>query len=77
MHYVLTKLEKYRINSACWSMARQVGKGFIIELFARENYKHYISINFDKKPAYQAIFDGDLDAETIIKQITLRVPGSR
>jgi len=56
--------------------ARQVGKTFIIELFAQENYKHYTSINFDKNPAYKAIFDGDLDAETLIKQISLRVPGA-
>ena len=56
--------------------ARQVGKTFIIELFARENYKHYTIINFDKNPGYNAIFDGDLDTETLIKQISLRVPGA-
>ena len=69
---------KNRENKQCLLVngARQVGKTFIIELFARENYKHYIPINFDKKPAYKAIFDEDLDAETIIKQITLRVPGA-
>ncbi|MCL2811320.1 MAG: AAA family ATPase [Clostridia bacterium] len=55
--------------------ARQVGKTFIIELFARQNYKYYITINFEKTPTYKAIFDGDLDAETLIKQISLRVPG--
>ena len=56
--------------------ARQVGKTFIVERFARENYAHYTSINFDKNPAYKVIFDGDLDAETLIKQISLRVPGA-
>lgn len=56
--------------------ARQVGKTFIIEQFARENYKHFTFINFDKNPAYKAIFDGDLDTETLIKQISLRVPGA-
>ena len=56
--------------------ARQVGKTFIIELFAHENYKHHTIINFVKNPAYKAIFDGDLDAETLIKQISLRVPGA-
>ena len=54
--------------------ARQVGKTFIIELFARENYKHYVSLNFEKNPAYRAIFDGDLDIETLVKQISLRIP---
>jgi len=57
--------------------ARQVGKTFIIELFARENYKHFVSINFVQNPAYKTIFDGDLDAMTLIKQISLRVPGAK
>ncbi|MCL2321258.1 MAG: ATP-binding protein [Oscillospiraceae bacterium] len=55
--------------------ARQVGKTFIIELFAHNNYKHYATLNFEKNPAYKAIFDGDLDTETLIKQISLRVAG--
>ena len=56
--------------------ARQVGKTFIIELFARENYKHTTTLNFEKNQAYKAIFDGDLDVDTLIKQISLRVPGA-
>ena len=56
--------------------ARQVGKTFIIDNFARENYAHYTYINFDENPAYRAIFDGDADVETLIKQISLRVPGA-
>ncbi|MDR0490778.1 MAG: AAA family ATPase [Oscillospiraceae bacterium] len=56
--------------------ARQVGKTFIIELFARENYKHTTTINFVQNPAYKAIFGGDLDTETLVKQISLRVTGA-
>ncbi len=56
--------------------ARQVGKTFIIDEFARANYTHYTRINFDENPAYKAIFDGDLDATTLIKQISLRVPNA-
>ncbi|HVI39402.1 MAG TPA: AAA family ATPase [Anaerovoracaceae bacterium] len=57
--------------------ARQVGKTFSIDRFARENYAYYTYINFDENPAYRAIFDGDADVETLIKQISLRVPGSQ
>ena len=57
--------------------ARQVGKTYIIDKFARENYKYYTYLNFDENPAYKAIFDGDLDVETLIKQISLRVPGAQ
>lgn len=56
--------------------ARQVGKTYIIDKFARENYKYYTYLNFDENPAYKTIFDGDLDVETLIKQISLRVPGA-
>lgn len=56
--------------------ARQVGKTFIIRLFAEENYKHFVELNFVENPAYQAIFDGDMDVETLIKQISLRVPNA-
>lgn len=56
--------------------ARQVGKTYSIDLFARENYKHYVNINFDQNPGYRAIFDGDLDVETLMKQISLRIPNS-
>ncbi len=54
--------------------ARQVGKTFIINQFAQENYQNYIYMNFDENPGYKAIFDGDLDVENLIKQISLRVP---
>jgi len=56
--------------------ARQVGKTFIVEQFAREHYAHHTTLNFDENPAYRAIFDGDLDVESLIKQITLRVPNA-
>ena len=56
--------------------ARQVGKTFIIEKFAHENYEHFTPINFVQNPAYKTVFDGDLDTETLIKQIFLRVPGA-
>ena len=57
--------------------ARQVGKTFIIDQFAKDNYESYISLNFHENPKYRTIFDGDLDVETLIKQMTLRIPGTR
>ena len=53
--------------------ARQVGKTYIIDKFARENYKHYTYINFIENPGYAAIFDGDLNVDSLIKQISIRV----
>jgi predicted AAA+ superfamily ATPase len=70
---------KSRTNKLCLLVkgARQVGKTFIIKEFAKSNYKHYIEINFDENPTFKAIFDGDLDVETLIKQISLRVPNAQ
>lgn len=54
--------------------ARQIGKTYTIEQFAAEQYQNYIRINFDENPAYKTIFDNDLDMNTLIKQISLRIP---
>lgn len=56
--------------------ARQVGKTFIIKKFAEENYKHFVELNFYENEGYKAIFGGDLNMETLIKQISLRVPNA-
>ena len=53
--------------------ARQVGKTYIIEKFGKDYYDNYISINFLEKESYKEIFEGDLDVDTIIKQLTLRL----
>ena len=53
--------------------ARQVGKTFTIENFAKKNYKNYIYINFEEMPEYKTIFDGNLDIGTLTKQMTLRI----
>jgi predicted AAA+ superfamily ATPase len=56
--------------------ARQVGKTFIIRRFAEEHYRHFVEINFYENEGHRAIFDGDLNVETIIKQISLRLPNA-
>ena len=45
--------------------ARQVGKTYIIDNFARTHYKNYIYINFELMPEYKSIFDGNLDFNTL------------
>ncbi len=54
--------------------ARQVGKTFIIKEFAKENYESIIYMNFIENEDYKNIFKSNLDVESIIKQITLRIP---
>ncbi|MBP5663094.1 MAG: ATP-binding protein [Bacteroidales bacterium] len=50
--------------------ARQVGKTTSIRALGHRHYKHFIEINFIKKPSAKRAFDGDLDANTIILNLS-------
>lgn len=50
--------------------ARQVGKTFLVREFAREHYEVVLEINFVETPSAKAIFEGDLDADTLIANLT-------
>lgn len=54
--------------------ARQVGKTFIIEEFCKRNYESYIYINFDLSPSLKDIFNGDLDASSLIMKLEVTFP---
>lgn len=53
--------------------ARQVGKTFILEKFARENYEYVVYINFENHPNKKRIFHKDLDPKRIIEEIELDI----
>ena len=57
--------------------ARQVGKTYIIDKFAKDNYKNYIYINFELTPSFKGIFDGDLDFTTLKMKLEAAFPGVR
>ena len=57
-------------KALCIVGARQVGKTTLIMEFARENYENFIEINFYEEPDAVKIFSGNLDAETIITNLT-------
>ena len=50
--------------------ARQVGKTYSVREFAAAHYRVLLEINFAETPSAKAIFDGDLDAETVIANLT-------
>lgn len=54
--------------------ARQVGKTFVIREFAKLHYENIIEINFLSNEDYKEIFSGNLDSETILKNISIRIP---
>ena len=61
---------------------RQVGKTFIIEKFGRDNYEHVVSFNLSESMEVRTAFDGNLDVDTVIRNLMLYhdpddfVPGS-
>ena len=50
---------------------RQVGKSYIVDKFARENYSNVITFDFRHKKELTTIFSGDLDVDTIIRKAKL------
>ena len=68
---------KEEVNKPCLLIkgARQVGKTYIIEQFAKENYENYIYINFELSPSLKDIFAGDLDFATLRLNLEANFPG--
>lgn len=75
---IMGELERWRAGEhrQCLVIkgARQVGKTFIVDQFAARNYECYIKVNFVEQPSLTAAFDGDLDADTILKNMSVRLP---
>ncbi len=49
---------------------RQVGKTYIVNHFARNNYKHFINLNFKTNKTLKEAFKGDLDVESILLNLS-------
>lgn len=51
--------------------ARQIGKTYIIEKFAKENFEQYMYFNLEKNEDIRNIFESSIDDEKIISEIEL------
>lgn len=51
--------------------ARQVGKSYIVEHFGRTAYRNFVEIDFIRNPEAKRAFEGNLDAETIFRNLSL------
>ena len=54
--------------------ARQIGKTNAIRNFGEKNYNVYIEINFALQPQFLNIFEQGFEVDTIIKNISLKLP---
>ena len=52
---------------------RQSGKTHSISLFAKNNYEVVIYLNFWDRPDLIDVFDGQLDADTIIRELSVKI----
>jgi hypothetical protein len=50
--------------------ARQVGKTTTIRDFGKRNYKNFIEVNFEQMPLARQAFSGNLDAKTIVLNLS-------
>lgn len=49
---------------------RQIGKSYIVNRFANDNYKNVIIYDFRHDKSLRNIFDGDIDVDSIIRKLT-------
>ena len=57
-------------KALCIIGARQIGKTTLIRQFGLDNYENFVEVNFVTDPDAAKIFDGALDADTIITNLT-------
>ena len=51
--------------------ARQVGKTYLVNHFAKQEYQNYVYLNFEQNPDLKNIFGQGLNPHTIIQNIGL------
>lgn len=56
---------------------RQCGKTFIVQQFAKDNYKHVVYLNFVKYPEYASAFAGSKDVDKITMFLSTQKTGSK
>ena len=59
-----------RKKALCIMGARQIGKTTVIRQFGKDQYERFVEVNFITQPDAVKIFDGNLDADSIIVALT-------
>ena len=54
--------------------ARQIGKTYILQDFAKKHFKqhHYFNFNFEQNPELNSIFEKNLEPSRIIEELSLQ-----
>ena len=71
-------LERWKSNPDKLAMvvtgSRQIGKTYIIDEFARNNYENYLYIDLSLDSEARGMFKGDISAKSLLGMIALRYP---
>ena len=70
---ILNDLEKWKDKSRRKPLiltgVRQCGKTYIVDEFAKKNFKSYVYVNFESEETLSAIFDYDFDVYRIVSEM--------
>ncbi len=71
---IINQLDDWKKNCSNKALlikgARQIGKTTVVRQFAKAHYKNFVEINFEQNPSAKQAFDGDLDARTILMNLS-------
>lgn len=51
--------------------ARQVGKTYLVEVFAKSEYPHFASFNFDEDPGLKTLFEHELTPTSLLQKLEI------
>ena len=75
---ISAKLEQWKMNFRRKPLilegARQVGKTYIVEDFARHHFENYAYLNLEHSIDLARAFDQSFDPEVLIREFSLRLP---
>lgn len=80
---ILLDIEKWKERNSRKKKAliikglRQVGKTYIVDYFAKENYESIIYINFKSNPEYKTIFNSSLEVDSLKINISATIKNSK
>lgn len=78
---IIERLKEWKNNHSKSALlvkgARQVGKTYIIREFGKQFYANTVELNFEKDRGLRSIFDGSLEVDHLIQQMSLFIPGSQ
>ena len=73
--YILSELKDWMVKSRRKPLllrgARQVGKTWLVERLAQEEFQYYVKVDFEENSHFYLLFEGDLNPKRICAYLEL------